>query len=88
MALEVLHITHQLSSGGAGKALEALASAARRSRHRVVSLLPATAAARTRLCSQAISLLEQPRAIELNAGLPASHAPTAGAALWGYPCRR
>lgn len=67
MMLEVLHITHQLSSGGAGKALEALATAAKRSRHRVVSLLPATAAARTRLSSQSIPLLEQPGATELNA---------------------
>ena len=67
MTLEVLHITQQLSSGGAGKALEALASAAKRSRHRVVSLLPATPEARRRLTSQAIPLLEQPYATELSA---------------------
>ena len=67
MTLEVLHITQQLSSGGAGKALEALASAAKRSRHRVASLLPATPEARTRLRSQAIPLLEQPHATELSA---------------------
>jgi len=67
MTLEVLHITQQLSSGGAGKALEALASAAKRSRHRVVSLLPATPEARRRLTSQAIPLLEQPHAKELSA---------------------
>jgi len=67
MTLEVLHITQQLSSGGAGKALVALVSAAKRSRHRVVSLLPATHEARTRLSSQAIPLLEQPHATELSA---------------------
>jgi glycosyltransferase involved in cell wall biosynthesis len=83
MTLEVLHITHQLSSGGAGKALEALASAAKRSSHRVVSLLPATAAARTRLSAQAIPLLEQPRAIELNACM--SQADVVQIHFWNTP---
>ena len=67
MTLEVLHITQQLSSGGAGKALEALASPAKRFRHRVVSLVPATPEARRRLTPQAIPLLEQPHATELSA---------------------
>lgn len=66
MTIEVLHITQQLSCGGAGKALETLVSAARRSRHQVVSLLPATPPARRRLSSQGIRLLEQPGVPELN----------------------
>lgn len=83
MTLEVLHITQQLSSGGAGKALEALVSAAKRSRHRVVSLLPATPAARIRLSSQAIPLLEQPRAPELNACI--NHADVVQIHFWNTP---
>ena len=67
MAPEILHITQQLSLGGAGKALEALARSAQHSRHEVASLLPATPMARRRLNMQGIPLHEQPSSARLAA---------------------
>ncbi len=83
MAIEVLHVTQQLSGGGAGRALEALVAGAEASRHQVVSLIPATPGARARLAARAIPLVEQPSSAELNAY--ASQADVVQIHFWNTP---
>lgn len=56
----VLHIIQQFSSGGAGRALEALATFSYRSKHQIISLVSATPEARRRLKVSTVPLLEEP----------------------------
>jgi glycosyltransferase involved in cell wall biosynthesis len=58
--INVLHIVQQLSSGGAGRALEALSTFSYRSNHQIVSLVSATPEARRRLAISGVHLLQEP----------------------------
>lgn len=72
MKPHVLHIIQQLSSGGAGQALEALVSAAEASTHEVISLVPAPGGARARFKAKGIPVTEKPSEHELDARLSAA----------------
>lgn len=67
MTPHVLHVIQQLSSGGAGQALEALICSSEACTHEVASLIDATESARAKFRAKGIKLVEHPSAPQLAA---------------------